>query len=184
MTDQEFQIYWEEKIHQSYLRRIYQPATVNHSSPELYGLSDEWVKQRQRVYVKNQIKETRDQIFLTKRDNLNGGCDYQKLNDLNKKLDKLKLNLAYLEGRIKTKTYDIDALKKVPIDTITKVAANRFIIDNPFREEKSPSNSLYWYKDKNRWHDFGTGNNGDVIDLVMAINKCNFQQACEIVDNF
>jgi hypothetical protein len=42
---------------------------------------------------------------------------------------------------------------------------------SPFREERSPSFSIY--RDDMRWKDFGTGEGGDVIDLVQMALGCD-----------
>ena len=63
------------------------------------------------------------------------------------------------------------------MDTITEIMPNRFFKNNPFRKENSPSNSLYWYKNENRFCDFCTNQTGDVIDLYMTIHKCSINTA-------
>jgi len=50
---------------------------------------------------------------------------------------------------------------------------------SPFREETNPSfgvNNI-----KNTWSDFGTEDGGDIIELVMKIEKVDFLKACEIL---
>lgn len=36
---------------------------------------------------------------------------------------------------------------------------------------------------KNLWRDFGSGNGGSIIDLVIDINKCNFKDAVKMLEN-
>jgi len=81
-------------------------------------------------------------------------------------------------------SYDVELIKKIPIDTIVKVMPNGFFENNPFRNERSPSNSLHWNKRTNVWTDYGSGNFGDVIDLYMFIHNCNFMEACKNLSYF
>lgn len=50
---------------------------------------------------------------------------------------------------------------------------------SPFRPDKEPS--FFVYADSNRWHDFGTGENGDLVTLVQKMYSCNTSQALEIL---
>jgi DNA primase len=76
-------------------------------------------------------------------------------------------------------SYDLEALKAVPIDSIAKVNSNNFFQTNPFRTEKEPSNSLFYYRKDNRAQDFGSGKSYDAIDVFMAVNNCSFVEACK-----
>lgn len=46
---------------------------------------------------------------------------------------------------------------------------------SPFRTETEPSFKVDY--NKNLWYDFGSGEGGSVIDLVMKLESCDFQQA-------
>lgn len=97
-----------------------------------------------------------------------------------KEVDALNKTLYYLkkiEKGEEVMTYDIERIKSVPINTITEVLPSGFFKRNPFRNEKSPSNSLHWNKKTNRWTDFGSGEHGDVIDLYIKLNGCDFRTA-------
>ena len=52
---------------------------------------------------------------------------------------------------------------------------------SPFREEQDASFKVDYVQ--NLWYDFGEGRGGSIIDLVMEIEKCNFQQAVERLRN-
>ncbi len=52
---------------------------------------------------------------------------------------------------------------------------------SPFRDERNPSFKIDY--DKNLWYDYGAGEGGSVIDLVMKLEQCNFSTACEILEN-
>lgn len=48
---------------------------------------------------------------------------------------------------------------------------------SPLREEQDASFKVDYTQ--NLWYDFGAGRGGSIIDLVMGVEKCNFQQAVE-----
>lgn len=48
---------------------------------------------------------------------------------------------------------------------------------SPFRDEKTASFKVDFRA--NLWYDFGTGEGGSIIDLVMKMQQCNFIQAFE-----
>ena len=52
---------------------------------------------------------------------------------------------------------------------------------SPLREEQDASFKVDYTQ--NLWYDFGAGRGGSIIDLVMEIEKCNFQQAVERLRN-
>ena len=52
---------------------------------------------------------------------------------------------------------------------------------SPLREEQDASFKVDYAQ--NLWYDFGVGRGGSIIDLVMEIEKCNFQQAVERLRN-
>lgn len=46
---------------------------------------------------------------------------------------------------------------------------------SPLRNERTPSFKVDY--NKNLWYDFGTGEGGSIIDLVMAMERCDFRAA-------
>ena len=52
---------------------------------------------------------------------------------------------------------------------------------SPLRKECDASFKVNY--SQNVWYDFGVGRGGSIIDLVMEIEKCNFQQAVERLRN-
>jgi DNA primase len=46
---------------------------------------------------------------------------------------------------------------------------------SPFRSETAPSFKVDFRK--NLWYDFGSGEGGTMVDLVMKINNCTFREA-------
>jgi DNA primase (bacterial type) len=51
---------------------------------------------------------------------------------------------------------------------------------SPFREDKTPSFKVDY--DKNLWIDFGTGENGSIIDLVMKMENCTNGRAMQLLE--
>lgn len=52
---------------------------------------------------------------------------------------------------------------------------------SPFRAELTPSFKVDYVQ--NLWCDFGTGEGGSIIDLVMRMENCDFMQAVQSLDN-
>ncbi len=53
---------------------------------------------------------------------------------------------------------------------------------SPFRDERTPSFKVDY--NRNLWHDFGNGEGGSIIDLVMKMKQCPFIEAIEHLRNF
>lgn len=53
---------------------------------------------------------------------------------------------------------------------------------SPFRDERTPSFKVDY--NLNLWHDFGSGEGGSIIDLVMKLDRCPFIDAIEQLRNF
>ena len=58
-------------------------------------------------------------------------------------------------------------------------SGNRYKARCPFHTEKTPS--FIVTPDMNRYHCFGCGANGDVLDFLMEINKLDFSSAVEML---
>ena len=52
---------------------------------------------------------------------------------------------------------------------------------SPFREESSPSFKVDYRV--NLWYDFGSGEGGSIIDLVMKLHGCTLSQAIGLLEN-
>lgn len=52
---------------------------------------------------------------------------------------------------------------------------------SPFRAEHRPSFKVDYAQ--NLWYDFGSGEGGSIIDLVMRMENCDFMQAVQSLDN-
>ena len=52
---------------------------------------------------------------------------------------------------------------------------------SPFRQERTPSFKIN--TERNQWYDFGTGEHGDIIDLVCALHHCDMAEALQLLRN-
>lgn len=84
---------------------------------------------------------------------------------------------------------DIQQLKRLPIrDYLSRRGIQPARENNrcgfylsPFRAEHTPSFKVDYAQ--NLWYDFGTGEGGSIIDLVMRMENCDFMQAVQSLDN-
>ncbi|NTU69210.1 hypothetical protein HGB13_00030 [bacterium] len=165
-----------------------------HDNPADYGLDEEFVNNCQKRYraLKKKEYEERETIYLSSRvywsDRLRRADGWQRgyclhyLRENEAELERIKNRLRfYSMPKQDLKMIDIKAVKEVPLDRIFEINNAGFFIHNPLREERSPSNSLHWNKKTNKWNDYGTGEYGDGIDLIMKINKCGLNEACKII---
>lgn len=84
---------------------------------------------------------------------------------------------------------DIQQLKRLPIrDYLSRRGIQPARENNrcgfylsPFRAEHTPSFKVDYAQ--NLWYDFGTGEGGSIIDLVMRLENCDFMQAVQSLDN-
>ena len=83
-------------------------------------------------------------------------------------------------------TTNIENLKTLPIaDYLHHIGINvpqRGNICATWRGDSNPSVSIN--TTKNIWYDHGTGEGGSVLDLVMRVENCDFNEACRKVENF
>lgn len=97
------------------------------------------------------------------------------LNDTCDRLERCERQIRLLTARGPQRAkFDVETLKQIPIDTIIEVGRNNFF---KMRDERTPS--CYWYKNQNRFWDFGDNTGGSVIDLVMRLYDCSFVEACK-----
>ena len=52
---------------------------------------------------------------------------------------------------------------------------------SPFRQERTPSFKVN--TERNQWYDFGTGEHGDIIDLVCMLHHCDMAEALQLLGN-
>lgn len=105
-------------------------------------------------------------------------------NDICDDIEKLKNKISYLKRKEEaiengyavpgSRDFDIPYLKSIPITNFVEVNRAGFF---KIRNEKTPS--CKYYKDENSWVDFGDDNKKhDVIDLICALHKISFREAC------
>ena len=100
----------------------------------------------------------------------------QPLNNIKKLIKKLE-SLIILDrlnkstNKDKITQQDIEQAKQIALDNFIEVNRAGFI-KCPFHNEKTPS--CKFYKDQNRFHCFGCGADGDVIDFIMESQKVDF----------
>jgi hypothetical protein len=164
----------------------------------IFGVSELWAARRQleRVAIERDYKQAELGSLLSIRLKTPQGSLWfidMYVKPIKDKLAKLEKNIYFIKRRIKDlkfkekypdmpikeyRTYDVERIKQVPINKIVEVMPNGFFKNNPFRNEHSPSNSLFWFKKTNSWVDFGSGDGGDNINLYMKLNNCDFRTAC------
>lgn len=170
---------------------------INHSDPSLYDIDNNFINSAADRYRTHQKKQYEEQEIglLSERvrwtDRLRQGVrrgDWfikWRINETEDSLQRVRRKLKYLSMPKKEQNnIDIALVKSIPISNIYEILPNGFFGENPLREESSPSNSLHWNKVKNTWKDFGTGDSGDNIDMVMRDKKCGFKEACEYILKF
>ena len=57
----------------------------------------------------------------------------------------------------------------------TRVQGIHYWYCSPLRNERTPSFKVN--TERNLWYDFGTGEHGDIIDLVCALHRCTISEA-------
>ena len=62
-----------------------------------------------------------------------------------------------------------------------RVQGIHFWYCSPLRNESTPSFKVN--TERNQWYDFGTGEHGDIIDLVRALQHCTMNKAIELLIN-
>ena len=60
-----------------------------------------------------------------------------------------------------------------------RVQGIHFWYCSPLRNESTPSFKVN--TERNQWYDFGTGEHGDIIDLVRALQHCTMNEAIELL---
>ena len=78
---------------------------------------------------------------------------------------------------------DIQHIKQIPITdylqqqgyTPTRVQGVHYWYGSPLRNERTPSFKVN--TERNQWYDFGSGEHGDIIDLVCAVHRCTISEA-------
>lgn len=185
-TNHKFDLWFYESCKLGQIKDMWQSSLPKHNNYEDYGLTRQQSVNSRLRYLRS-LKEPLDKDLSRWQTRMLLGIGtpwyvQAKVIECSRRVDKLAKDISFNLARLKLKednpqAYDIARIKTIPMDKITQINGNRFFQENPFRKENSPSNSLFWYKDSNRFHDFYDGRTGDVIDIFMAINKCTLKEA-------
>ncbi len=107
--------------------------------------------------------------------------DWNLEEKLPKKIEKLEKQIYFLKNYKKFnnyKSFNLEAIKQIPIQEILEQRGIE-IINNFFKIRDEKTASTYIYEKSNTWHDFGSGEGGDNIALIMKLDNCNFIEACK-----
>ncbi|MDR1343342.1 MAG: hypothetical protein LBK18_08845 [Prevotellaceae bacterium] len=81
---------------------------------------------------------------------------------------------------------EIDTVKSISIadflnrlNVPSKRVGSTLFFSAPFRDDHTPSMKVDEHT--NRWYDFGTGQKGDIIDLVRLANNTDFNGAVQVL---
>lgn len=87
-------------------------------------------------------------------------------------------------GKVKDNFVDLEEVKRVPLLKILEMRGIQITNKLYFaiRNEKTPS--CRYYKNNNSWYDFGSGEGGSVIDLLMKIDGLTAKEAIKELKSF
>lgn len=82
---------------------------------------------------------------------------------------------------------EIQHIKQIPITDYlqqqgyapTRVLGIHYWYYSPLRNESTPSFKVN--TERNQWYDFGSGEHGDIIDLVCALHRCTISEAIRLL---
>lgn len=155
------------------------PEVQAHAAPESYGLTREDAIKARLRYLRHILKKEECTFNLCQHVLLTNYSEWTELQlvESGKQLDMIRNKIKNESNRLKFPgrkaiSYDIAAIKKIPINELVEVNSTGFF---KVRNEKTPS--CKWYRTENRWQDFGSGTGGDVIDLYAIINNCDTKTA-------
>lgn len=170
---------------------------IEHQSPTLYDIDNNFINSaadRYRTHQKKQYEQEESRLLSQRilwtdklrQDSGRGNWFIKwRITEIEDSLQRVRNRLSYLSmPKKELKNIDIALVKSVPLGNLYDMTAAGFFVNNPLRQEKSPSNSLHWNKNNNTWKDFGSDEGGDVIDMVMRDKKCGFKEACEHILRF
>jgi hypothetical protein len=172
------------------LRREREPPTPCHNNPSDFGLTQEDADFFRLRYLSSLRNEYKEQATLFHQYAVSTRTSKDQMwfvmwqcNHFTRLHDEVVKKIAFLKSR-KTrpkdpKSFNLEEIKAIPIENFVDVHPNTGSFR--IREERTPSCHLY--RAQNRWHDFGTGEGGSVIDLIMIIRDCSFVEACKYLSN-
>lgn len=178
--------YTDEELDElAYIKKTIPHLSPNHHNPKDYGLTHEQAFRFRLRYLNQLLALYKEKCNEFHRFILNdytwfAAEQFLYFKKLCDETDHKKQNiLRLLRSPTKNQTvFDLDTIKQIPIDSFVEVSSR-----NTFKLRDEKTASCYWYKQTNRWHDFGTDEGGDVIDLVMKLHSCTFYEACKYLSN-
>lgn len=98
-------------------------------------------------------------------------------------IDKLEKVLFYMKKRIDytSDKIDVERARQRPISDFIRFDRSGFATSIWNTSDKTPS--MKYYKKNNRVHCFSTGEDEDVIGVVMQLHGCTFIEAVKIINN-
>lgn len=173
---------WTNKWSKEVLEIMESNKNCIHNNPEDYWLSEKEVLQMKRRFLIWKIIEEFDwiniyEIPLSDWDNemmKSFAEDHKVL--MEKYIKSVYFVTKRMYKEVEDKSFDVERIKEVPIENFVDVNNQWFF---RIRDERTPS--CKYYKDKNTWHDFGSGIWWDVISLIMEKDKVSFREACKII---
>lgn len=176
---------WNKTWSKEWLELIESHKNCIHNNPEDYWLSEKEVLQMKRRFLIWKIIEEFDWINVYEIPlsdwsdvvkNSNELLAKEHIDLMNKYIKSVYFVTKRMHKEVEDKSFDVERIKEVPIENFVEINNQWFF---RIRDEKTPS--CKYYKDKNTWHDFGSGKWWDVISLIMEKDGVSFREACKII---
>ena len=178
---------------------------LDHGNPLSYGLDNQEVaimreryqkaiawNKMQIITVRIESLNTLKKSLLNSLGCLNGRTDIfiqAELLDVRRSIDEATADYNIQHSRYyntkEKKHYDFERIKQVDmrrflpsIPSFRSIGREKYFC--PFHKEKTPS--FIYFTDENKFHCFGCGLGGNVIDFYMKFNNCDFLSACRELD--
>lgn len=136
---------------------------------------DEWFIKWQIDENEKKINKIQKRIYFKKTLNKNKRLIAQKIKE-EKNLTKEEVIKKY-----QTKIIDLEEIKKIPIKQILNNYGIKISSANFFKLRDEKTASVKLYEDTNSYYDFGSGQGGSVIDLIMFLEKTTTADAINIL---
>lgn len=167
--------------HTPYLTKHSEPANYDISFKESITMRLRYLYDMRRYHRKRALYYYRLTTMLPAPSPLALSMYQEKYLYHERRTNKITTSIQYTKARTmpnKQPDFDLPTLKAIPIENFVEITSSGTF---SIREERTPS--CHYYENTNRWHDFGTDEGGDVIDLVMKLHTLNFIEACKYLSN-
>lgn len=167
---------------------------INHSNPLDFGITQEDADKMKLKYLKGELN-FHEGKFNTYKEFLEGNTHkesewylYWMMEETNKVIDGIKKRIGYYKNSKGKDNVDIDVIKSVPILEILRTYNIKLERTGNMRWKCKLRNentaSVCIYENTNSWSDFGTGEGGSVIDLVMFLENKSVFEAIKILKTY